>query len=144
MSIRNGQHEGDICAWSGSPVAWLGCTRTSSAFGGALPRDCRSSSRSSRCVMALKILWWLIGGDWRKVPFNDQFRHSSKMAATAAILDLVSTLIFWPTPGSTASYFLWLIGGDWRKVPFDDQRQLVQFVLWLIGGHQSSPYSTSP
>jgi hypothetical protein len=33
---------------------------------------------------------WLIGGDWRKVPFDDQLHHSSKMATTAAILDLVS------------------------------------------------------
>jgi hypothetical protein len=36
------------------------------------------------------IFWWLIGGNWRKVPFIDQLRHSSKMAAMAAILDLVS------------------------------------------------------
>jgi hypothetical protein len=36
------------------------------------------------------IYLWLIGGDERKVPFNDQLRHSSKITATAAILDLVS------------------------------------------------------
>jgi hypothetical protein len=36
------------------------------------------------------IFWCLIGGDWRKVPFDDQLRHSSKMAAIPAILDLVS------------------------------------------------------
>jgi hypothetical protein len=36
------------------------------------------------------ILWWLIGGDCRKIPFNDQLRRSSKIAATAAIFDLVS------------------------------------------------------
>jgi hypothetical protein len=36
------------------------------------------------------IFLWLIGGDSRKVPFNDQLRHSFKMATTAAILDLVS------------------------------------------------------
>jgi hypothetical protein len=36
------------------------------------------------------IFLWLIGGDWRKVPFDDHLRRSSKMAATAAILDLVS------------------------------------------------------
>jgi hypothetical protein len=36
------------------------------------------------------IFWWLIGGDWRKVPFDDQRRGSSNMAAMAAILDLVS------------------------------------------------------
>jgi hypothetical protein len=33
------------------------------------------------------IFLWLIGGDYRKVPFNDQLRRSSKMAA---ILELVS------------------------------------------------------
>jgi hypothetical protein len=37
-----------------------------------------------------QIFFWLIGGDWRKVPFNDQCRRSFKMAATAPILDLVS------------------------------------------------------
>jgi hypothetical protein len=36
------------------------------------------------------IFMWLIGGDYRKVPFNDQLCHSSKMAAMPAILDLVS------------------------------------------------------
>jgi hypothetical protein len=36
------------------------------------------------------MFWWLIGGEWRKVPFDDQRQHSSNMAATAAILDLVS------------------------------------------------------
>jgi hypothetical protein len=25
--------------------------------------------------------WWLIGGNWRKVPFDDQHRRSSNMAA---------------------------------------------------------------
>jgi hypothetical protein len=34
-----------------------------------------------------QIFLWLIGGDWRKVPFDDHLRHSSKMAT---ILDLVS------------------------------------------------------
>jgi hypothetical protein len=29
-------------------------------------------------------------GNWKKVPFNDQHHCSSNMAATAAILDLVS------------------------------------------------------
>jgi hypothetical protein len=36
------------------------------------------------------VIWsdflWLIGGHWRKVPFNDQWHHSFE----AAILDLVS------------------------------------------------------
>jgi hypothetical protein len=32
----------------------------------------------------------LIGGDYRKVPFDDELHHSSKMVATAAILDVVS------------------------------------------------------
>jgi hypothetical protein len=31
-----------------------------------------------------------IGGDYRKLPFDDQLRRSSKMAAMATILDLVS------------------------------------------------------
>jgi hypothetical protein len=33
---------------------------------------------------------WLIGGDWRKVPFDYQCCHSFNMATTAAVLDLVS------------------------------------------------------
>jgi hypothetical protein len=33
------------------------------------------------------IFLWLIGGDYRKVPFDYQLRRSFKMAATAAILD---------------------------------------------------------
>jgi hypothetical protein len=36
------------------------------------------------------IFLWLIGDDERKVPFNYQRRHSSKMATMAAILDMVS------------------------------------------------------
>jgi hypothetical protein len=32
----------------------------------------------------------LIGGDYRKVPFYDQLRRSSKVAITAAILDFFS------------------------------------------------------
>jgi hypothetical protein len=32
---------------------------------------------------------WVIGGEWKKVPFDDQRRHSFKMAAAATILDLV-------------------------------------------------------
>jgi hypothetical protein len=35
-------------------------------------------------------LSWLIGGDCSKVPFDDHLPRSSKMAATPAILDLVS------------------------------------------------------
>jgi hypothetical protein len=34
--------------------------------------------------------WWLIGGDWRKVPFDDHIRHSSKTAAMPAILDFLT------------------------------------------------------
>jgi hypothetical protein len=41
-------------------------------------------------VLTGPIFWWLIGGDWRKVPFDDQLRYSSKMATMPAILDLVS------------------------------------------------------
>jgi hypothetical protein len=33
---------------------------------------------------------WLIGSDYREVPFDDQLRRSSKMAAMAVILDLFS------------------------------------------------------
>jgi hypothetical protein len=29
--------------------------------------------------------FWRIGGDWRKIPFDDQRRRSFKMAAAAAI-----------------------------------------------------------
>jgi hypothetical protein len=36
------------------------------------------------------IFLWLIGGDYGKVPFDNQLCRSSKMAATTAILDLVS------------------------------------------------------
>jgi hypothetical protein len=36
------------------------------------------------------IFWWLFGGDWRKVPLDDQCRSSLKMATMAAIFDLVS------------------------------------------------------
>jgi hypothetical protein len=36
------------------------------------------------------IYWWLIGGNWRKVPFEYQHHRSSNMAAMAAILHLVS------------------------------------------------------
>jgi hypothetical protein len=36
------------------------------------------------------IFLWLIGGAERKAPFDYQLRRSSKMAATAAIFDLVS------------------------------------------------------
>jgi hypothetical protein len=34
----------------------------------------------------LRFFLWLIGGEWRKIPFDDQCRRSFKMAA---ILDLV-------------------------------------------------------
>jgi hypothetical protein len=54
------------------------------------------------------IFWWLIGGDWRKVPFNHQHRRSSNIAATAAILDLVS--VYYLTNACVDwSNFLWLI-----------------------------------
>jgi hypothetical protein len=36
------------------------------------------------------IFLWHIGGDKRKAAFDDQLRHSFKMAAAAAILDMVS------------------------------------------------------
>jgi hypothetical protein len=69
--------------------------------------------------MKLQVIFlWLIGGDWRKVPFDDQRRRSSNIAAMAAILDLLS--VDYLTNGPI---FLWLIGGDWRKIPFDDQNR---------------------
>jgi hypothetical protein len=37
-----------------------------------------------------QIFLWLIGGDWRKVSFDDQRRRSFKMTALATILELVS------------------------------------------------------
>jgi hypothetical protein len=46
---------------------------------------------------------WLI--DNRKVPFDDQLRHSSKMAATAAILDLVSILFSDQRLGQLVRFF---------------------------------------
>jgi Fe-S cluster assembly iron-binding protein IscA len=33
---------------------------------------------------------WSTVGNWRKIPVDNQCRHSFKMASTAAILDLVS------------------------------------------------------
>jgi hypothetical protein len=35
------------------------------------------------------IFLWLIGGEWKKVPFDDQCHRSFKMAAAAAILNLI-------------------------------------------------------
>jgi hypothetical protein len=49
-------------------------------------------------------------GSLRKVPFDVQRRCSSNMAAMAAILDLVSVII-WRMPASTGRIFSWLIGG---------------------------------
>jgi hypothetical protein len=52
------------------------------------------------------------------------FRGSApplKMAATAAIVDLVS--VDYLTPGSTGMIFVWLFGSDWRKVHFDGKRR---------------------
>jgi hypothetical protein len=36
------------------------------------------------------IFLWLIGGDYKKVPFDVQLRRSSKLAATTAIFYFVS------------------------------------------------------
>jgi hypothetical protein len=113
------------------------------------------------------IFWWLIGGDWRKVPFDD---HPPLIQDGRYRRHLgFGFHWFWPTPVSTCAIFWCLTWGDWRKVPFDDQRRrssnmaataaILDLVsvdyltnacvdwsdfLWLIGNHQSSPYSTSP
>jgi hypothetical protein len=62
---------------------------------------------------------WLIGGDL-KVPFDDQHCCSFKMAATAAILDLVSGRLYDEHLGRLVRSFV-AYWGDWRKVPVDDQ-----------------------
>jgi hypothetical protein len=66
------------------------------------------------------IFLWLFGDEWRKVTFDDQLRHSSKMAAMPAIFDLV---------------FIDLLTIAW--VDWSD-------FLVAHWGHQSSPCSTSP
>jgi hypothetical protein len=63
------------------------------------------------------IFWWLIWGSWRKDPFDDR---SCNMAATAAILDL-----------------------GFRRLS-DERLSTGPIFRCLIGGHQSSPCSTSP
>jgi hypothetical protein len=63
---------------------------------------------------------WHTGGDYRKVPFDDQLCRSSKIAAMPAILDLVSV------------DFLTNAWVDWYDF------------LVAHWGHQSSPCSTSP
>jgi hypothetical protein len=52
--------------------------------------EVRDHSKTNMRPKETKFFVWLIGGDWRKVPFDDQCRRSSNMAATAAILGLVS------------------------------------------------------
>jgi hypothetical protein len=86
-----------------------------------------SDQRLGRLVRFLVAHW----GDWWKVPFDDQHRHSSKMAATAAILDLVS-IDFLANAWVNLSDIWWLIGGDWRKVPFDDQRYRSSNPTWPL------------
>jgi Fe-S cluster assembly iron-binding protein IscA len=46
-------------------------------------------------------------GEWRKVPFDDQCRHSFKMVTMAAVLDLVSV------------YYLTNAGVDWLSTSRD-------------------------
>ena len=65
----------------------------------------------------------LIGDDYRKVPFENQRRHSSKMAATAAILNLFSVNLRTNASLDWSDLFLLLIGGDYRKLPFKNQRR---------------------
>jgi hypothetical protein len=47
---------------------------------------------------------WLIGGDERKVPFDDQLRRSSKILDSVSIDFLTNAWVDW-------SNFLWLIVG---------------------------------
>jgi hypothetical protein len=58
----------------------------SSHLGFSFPR----LSNNKQLGMLVPILLWLIGDDWRKVPFDDQCRRWFKLATMAAILDLVS------------------------------------------------------
>jgi hypothetical protein len=46
------------------------------------------------------------------VPFDDQLRRSSKMAATAAILDFGFRRLQVKRLGRLIRFFMWLIGGD--------------------------------
>jgi hypothetical protein len=64
-----------------------------------LPSWISSSIRGQMPGSIIPIFLWLIGGHWRKVPFNDHLRHSSKMAAMPPSW-IWALLIFWPTPGS--------------------------------------------
>jgi hypothetical protein len=75
--------------------------------------------------------FWVIGGDWRKVPFDDQHRRSFKMATTAAILDLVS-VDYLTNPWVDWSNFFGFIGGDWRKVPVNGQHLRSFKILDLV------------
>jgi hypothetical protein len=58
------------------------------------------------------IFLWLIGGDYRKVPFDDQLHRSSKMATMATILDFGFRRLQDKMPGSVDPIFMWLFGGD--------------------------------
>jgi hypothetical protein len=60
-------------------------------------RSFKMATRQPYWILFLSIIWrmpgstapiflWLIGGDWRKVPLDDQRRSSFKMAAMAASL----------------------------------------------------------
>jgi hypothetical protein len=64
---------------------------------------------------------WLIGCDWRKVPFNDHRRRSFKMAATAAILDLVSVEKYGNRLGRLVRFFCGLLAvtSDQRRRSFN-------------------------
>jgi hypothetical protein len=66
------------------------------------------------------IFLWLIGGDWRKLLFDDQLHRSSKMAVTAAMLAFVSVDYLTNTWVNWSDIFV-ACWGDWRKVTFDDQ-----------------------
>jgi hypothetical protein len=64
--------------WSLWPPSWICFLSITGQMPGSMPG------------LIHTIFMRLIEGDWRKVPFDDQLCRSSKMAAMAIILDLVS------------------------------------------------------
>jgi hypothetical protein len=106
------------------------------------------------------IFLWLIGGDYRKVPFDDQLRRSSKMAATADNLDfgfrrlqenrlgrlirflcgsLVVTRGRFLSMISSAAHPRWLLRPpSWilfQSITGQTPGSIDPIFLWLIGGH---------
>jgi hypothetical protein len=52
------------------------------------------------------IFLWVTGGDWRKIPFDDQRRRTFKMASMVAILGVVSFDDLMNDRGSSPQYKL--------------------------------------